>query len=101
MGDTKSNDKKMTLLHYFVRLVETSFPEISGWYAEIPAVEDARRGIIIPVRYILVLMIQIVGLVGMQQDLRELREGLANVEQEIELTPDSPPNDIFKTHIKV
>ncbi len=37
----------------------------------------------------------------MQQDLKELKEGLNAVEKEIELTSDTPPNDIFKKHIIV
>ena len=37
----------------------------------------------------------------MQQDMRDLKEGIASVSQEIELTPDDEPNAIFKGHIKV
>ena len=37
----------------------------------------------------------------MQQDMRDLKEGIASVSQEIELTPDDESNAIFKGHIKV
>lgn len=47
MGDTKSNDKKMTLLNYFVQLVEARFIEVLEWYDEVPAVEIARKSMLL------------------------------------------------------
>lgn len=37
----------------------------------------------------------------MLQDMKELREGIAGVGQEIQLTPDDEANAVFKTHISV
>jgi hypothetical protein len=103
MGDTKSNDKKMTLLNYFVQLVESRFPEVLNWYTEVPAVEVARKSMLFYVLFILKIILNNipVPLGGMQQDMRELKEGIASVGQEIELTPDDEPNAVFKAHVKV
>lgn len=37
----------------------------------------------------------------MLQDMKELKEGIASIGQEIELTPDDEANATFKTHINV
>ena len=44
MGDTKSNDRNITLLRHFAQLVSTEFPGVSQWFKEIPAMELARNG---------------------------------------------------------
>jgi hypothetical protein len=43
MEDTKSADRKTTLLHYFVHLIDARFSEAATWWSEVPAVESARK----------------------------------------------------------
>lgn len=43
LSDTRSTDRKMTLLHYIVYVVETVFPHISTFYDDLH-IEGATTG---------------------------------------------------------
>lgn len=45
--DTKSTDKKQTLLHYIVNVVTNYYPDIRLFYNELRYVDRARKGIFI------------------------------------------------------
>ena len=42
--DTKSQDKKMTLLHFIVQTVKEKFPEIANFDTELRYIEKAASG---------------------------------------------------------
>ena len=42
--DTKSQDKKLTLLHYIVQTVKEKFPEIVNFETELRYIEKAATG---------------------------------------------------------
>ena len=44
MLDTKSQDKKMTLLHFIVQTVKEKFPEIANFDTELRYIEKAASG---------------------------------------------------------
>ena len=46
LADTKSNNRKMTLLHYIVRVVEAVFPHAATFYEDLNSVEAASQGIV-------------------------------------------------------
>ena len=44
LTDTKSSDKKMTLLHFIVKTVQTKFPDIANFDTELKYIEKAATG---------------------------------------------------------
>ena len=46
LSNTRSTDRKMTLLHYIVYVVETVFPHISTFYDDLH-LEDATTGMVV------------------------------------------------------
>lgn len=45
LGDTKSTDKRMSLLHYIVATVRAHFPDLLNFEAELLYIEKASTGI--------------------------------------------------------
>lgn len=42
--DTKSTDKKQTLLHYIVNVLERYYPDVQHFYQELRYVDRASKG---------------------------------------------------------
>lgn len=42
--DTKSTDRKMTLLHYIALIVKEKYPELANFYNELHFVDKAAAG---------------------------------------------------------
>lgn len=47
--DTKSTDRKMTLLHYIALIVKEKYPELANFYNELHFVDKAAAGVWISV----------------------------------------------------
>lgn len=45
LTDTKSNDKKISLLHFIVMTIEQKFPEVRNFEADLQHVEKASAGV--------------------------------------------------------
>jgi hypothetical protein len=71
LADTKSNNRKMTLLHYIVRVVEAVFPHAATFYEDLNSVEAASQ-----------VSIQMIG-----EDVLALRNGIKLVANELEKQP--------------
>lgn len=46
--DTKSTDRKMTLLHYIALIVKEKYPELANFYNELHFVDKAAAGELAP-----------------------------------------------------
>jgi hypothetical protein len=71
--DTKTQDKKQTLLHFIVDTVSAKFPELNGFVSELTFVDKAST----------------VSLENVQFDMSELEKGMRNTKKEYEIRLES------------
>ncbi|CAF0730840.1 unnamed protein product [Adineta ricciae] len=67
LTDTRTHDKRLTLLHFIVQTIEERFPDISRFDADLAAVEKAAQ----------------VSLENIQIDVQDLTRGLENTKKEL------------------
>ena len=58
--DTKSTDRKQTLLHFIVHTISTKYPQVEGFLSECPSMFEASR----------------VSMVTLSSDVQTLRKGI-------------------------
>ncbi|KAK2180878.1 hypothetical protein NP493_421g02041 [Ridgeia piscesae] len=78
--DTKSNDKKMTLLHFIVITVQDKFPDLANFETELSYIEKAAT----------------VSLENVVMDISELVKGMEMTRREYEARKDRDPPAILK-----
>lgn len=78
--DTKSTDKKMSLLHYIVATIRQNFPDLLNFDSELFSTDKASQ----------------VSLENVIVDVNELEKGMEVVRKEVELRGKSPQNHVLK-----
>ncbi|CAF3542171.1 unnamed protein product, partial [Rotaria sordida] len=67
LTDTRTHDKRLTLLHFIVQTIDERFPEVAHFDTDLPAVEKAAQ----------------VSLENVQVDVQDLTRGLDNAKKEL------------------
>ena len=83
--DTKSQDKKQTLLHFIVQTIYNKFPELVSLESEFTFVDKAATGQLVLINDLIHLMNYLsllVSLENVQFDMNELEKGMKNTRKE-------------------
>ncbi|KAJ3049045.1 Diaphanous [Rhizophlyctis rosea] len=84
LGDTKSTNNKTTFLHYLVQVIDSKFPELKDFAAELDALEKGAR----------------VSLPAINQEISELSRGFKDMENDLKAPPSGVKGDKFHETIK-
>jgi formic-like protein len=87
--DTKSSDKRMSLLNYIVQTVKQYFPELMNFESELMYIEKASAGTNVPPYYLPNTVLNVrnfsVSLENVIHDVQDLEKGMENARKELEL----------------